>query len=58
MSALIFLAGIIIFIVGYYDTIPLIAKSGVFLSFIALCGFVTAWWLHRKSMHLTKYKLF
>jgi hypothetical protein len=58
MSALIFLAGIIIFIVGYYDTIPLIAKGGVFLSFMALCGFVAAWWLHRKSMHLTKHKLF
>jgi hypothetical protein len=57
-SALTFLAGIIIFLGGYYGTMAIIAKSGVFLSFIALIGFVVAWWQHRSSMHLKKYKLF
>jgi small-conductance mechanosensitive channel len=58
ISALIFLAGIIIFIVGYYGSLGIIAKSGIFLSFIALVGFVIAWWQQRSFMHLKKYKLF
>jgi hypothetical protein len=58
ISALTFLAGIIIFMAGYYGTSTIIAKSGVFLSFIALIGFVIAWWHHRSSMHLKKHKLF
>lgn len=58
ISALTFLVGIIIFLGGYYGSLALIAKGGVFLSFIALCSFVIAWWQHRSSMHLKKYKLF
>jgi hypothetical protein len=58
MSALTFLAGIIIFLGGYYGAIAIIAESGIFLSFLALIGFVMAWWQHRSSMHLKKYKLF
>jgi hypothetical protein len=58
MSALTFLAGIIIFLGGYYGSLTRIAKSGVLLSFIALIGFVIAWWQHRSSMHLKKHKLF
>lgn len=58
ISAFAFLAGIIIFIAGYYGSLTIIAKSGVFLSFIALIGFVIAWWHHRSSMHLKKHKLF
>jgi hypothetical protein len=58
ISAFTFLAGIIIFIAGYYVTLTIIAKSGVFVSFIALIGFVIAWWHHRSSMYLKKHKLF
>jgi hypothetical protein len=58
MSALTFLTGIIIFLGGSYGSLTIIAKSGVLLSFIALIGFVIAWWQHRSSMHLTKHKLF
>ncbi len=58
MSAMTFLAGIIIFLGGYYSSLTSVAKSGVLLSFIALIGFVIAWWQHRSSMHLKKHKLF
>jgi len=58
MSALVFLAGIIVFLGGYYGSLTIIAKSGVLLSFIALIGFVIAWWQHRSTLHLKKHKLF
>jgi hypothetical protein len=58
ISAFTFSVGIIIFMAGYYGSLTIIAKSGVFLSFIALIGFVIAWWHHRRSMHLKKHKLF
>jgi len=58
ISVLTFLAGIIIFLGGYYGTLTIIAESGIFLSFLALIGFVMAWWQHRSSMHLKKCKLF
>ncbi len=58
ISALAFLVGIAIFLGGYYGTLTIIAKSGVLLSFVALIGFVIAWWQHRSSMHLKKHKLF
>jgi hypothetical protein len=58
MSAFTFVAGIVIFLAGFYGELTIIAKSGVFLSFIALIGFVIAWWQHRSHMHLKKFKLF
>jgi uncharacterized membrane protein YiaA len=58
MSAATFVAGIIIFLGGYYSSLTILAKSGVLLSFIALIGFVLAWLQHRSSMHLKKHKLF
>jgi hypothetical protein len=58
VSASTFVAGIIIFLGGYYSSVTILAKSGVLLSFIALIGFVLAWSQHRSSMHLKKHKLF
>jgi hypothetical protein len=58
MSVLTFLAGIIIFLGGYYVTLTVIAKSGVLVSFIALISFVIAWWQHRSTLQLKKHKLF
>jgi len=58
MSAFTFVAGIVIFLAGFFGELTIIAKSGVFLSFIALIGFVIAWWQHRSHMHLKKFKLF
>lgn len=58
MSACTFVAGIVIFIAGFYGYLTIIAKCGVFVSLIALIGFVIAWWQHRSFMHLKKFKLF
>jgi hypothetical protein len=58
MSAATFVAGIIIFLGGYYSSLTILAKGGVLLSFIALIGFVLAWLQHRSSIHLKKHKLF
>jgi hypothetical protein len=58
ISAFTFVAGIVIFMAGFYSELTIIAKSGVFVSLIALIGFVIAWWQHRSHMHLKKFKLF
>jgi hypothetical protein len=58
ISAFTFVAGIVVFIAGFYVELTIIAKSGVFVSLIALIGFVIAWWQHRSFMLLKKFKLF
>jgi len=58
ISAFTFVAGIVIFIAGFYSEATTIAKTGIFLSLIALIGFVIAWWQHRSFMLLKKLKLF
>ncbi len=58
LSLFTFAAGIVLFMVGFYSEITTIAKTGIFLSFIALIGFVVAWWQHRSHLYLKKYKLF
>jgi hypothetical protein len=57
-STLTFATGIVLFIVGFYSEVTALAKTGIFLSLIALIGFVIAWWQHRSHLHLKKYKLF
>ena len=53
-----FIAGIGIFIAGFFSNEPTAAKIGIALSFIGLIGSIIGWWQHRSFMLLKKFKLF
>ena len=53
-----FIAGIGIFIIGFFRSVPTTAKIGIALSFLGLIGSVIGWWQHRSFMLLKKFKLF
>jgi hypothetical protein len=55
-STFTFIAGIIIFIAGFWIKLATTAKIGILLSFIGLIGFIIAWWQHRSVMLLKKFK--
>lgn len=53
-----FLAGIGIFIAGFFSNVPTTAKIGIVFSFIGLICSVLGWWQHRSFLLLKKFKLY
>ena len=58
LSTFAFIGGIVIFIAGFSSKLATTAKMGLFVSLIGLMCFVLAWWRHRRSMLLKKFKWF
>ena len=58
VSTFTFIAGIVIFIVGFSGKLATTAKIGIFLSIIGLIGFILAWWQQHSFMLLKKFKWF
>ena len=51
-------SGIVLFFVGFYKELGIIARIGISLSLVGLIGFIVAWWKHRSFMLLKKFKFF
>jgi hypothetical protein len=58
VSALTFIAGIILFLAGSVVKLSIIEKTGFFLSLIGFIGFVIGWWRHRSFMLFKKFQWF
>jgi hypothetical protein len=58
VSTVIFIAGIVIFVVGLGTKLVNNTKIGLFLSLIGLIGFVIAWWRYRSFLFLRRFRYF
>lgn len=58
VSTVIFIAGIVVFIVGLGAGLVSSAKIGLFLSLIGLISFVIAWWRYRSFLFLKRFRHF
>jgi len=53
-----FMAGIGIYIVGFFSNVVAVAKIGIVFCLIGLICSIIGWWQHRSFMLLKKFKLF